>query len=192
MAKASAEHLDTLMCAVQDGDQDAFRDLVAAAQVPLRSFLALRLVHLEHLDEVEQATWVTCYQKRDVYRPGSRFLPWVMGIAKNLAAQHMRQVYRHRQHDDEIMDLLLDEEANSESLDPDTAMLRRETTGLVQDCVKKLAPMARRLVEARYFQEKSVAEIAETEGRTGNWVSVNLMRIRQNLGNCLKAQGLDT
>ena len=65
------------MCAVQDGD-----DLIMSSQ-----FLALRLRHLEHLDEVEQATWVTCYQPEQ-YRPGSRFVPWLLGIAQYCAQPH--------------------------------------------------------------------------------------------------------
>ena len=103
----------------------------------------------------------------------------------------MRQVYRHRQHDDEIMEILLDDGGDPAEHEPPTAVIRQETSDQVRSCVDNLAPAARRLVTARYFDGQSVADIAADIGRSPNWVSVNLMRCRQTLGKCLRAQGVE-
>lgn len=185
---------DALMCRVKDGDRQAFATLVQAAQIPLRSFLALRLASLDHLDDVEQATWVTCHQNRAKYRPGNNALAWIMGIARNLARQHLRQTYRHQHHDDQVLAALFEESLGETTpqVEPDTAFIQREVQEQVQDCLADLAPTSRNLIMARYFADKSVTEIADEVGRTANWVSVSLMRIRKSLSACLARKGIQT
>ena len=187
------DHLDKLMCAVQAGDREAFVALIEASQVALRSFLALRLRQLEHLDDIEQNTWVTCFQRKDSYQGGSRFIPWLLGIAHNLARSHMRQVYRHRQPDMDVLDLLTEDSAGNQADfgEPANHVIRHETSQQVRTCVDALAPTGRRLVKARYFEGISVADIASKEGRDPNWVSVTLMRCRKALGKCLSEHGVN-
>lgn len=185
---------DALMCRIKDGDRQAFATLVQSAQIPLRSFLALRLMSLDHLDDVEQATWVTCYQNRAKYIPGGNALAWIMGIARNLARQHLRQIYRHQHQDDEVLAVLFEESLGNTApqVEPDTAVIQREVREQVQDCLSGLAPASRQLIVARYFADKSVSEIAEDLGRSANWVSVTLMRVRKSLSACLERKGVRT
>ena len=56
--------------------------------------------------------------------------------------------------------------------------------------IDELAPAARRIVMARYFDGESVKDIAREEGREPNSISVTLTRCRKTLGKCLAAHGV--
>jgi RNA polymerase sigma factor (sigma-70 family) len=52
--------------------------------------------------------------------------------------------------------------------------------------LRQVGPQARRLLEWRYRESLSTAEIARRLGRTDPWVRTTLSRLRQELRVCLE------
>lgn len=187
----SMAQLDDRVVAAQAGDKEAYADVVRLTQPALRSFLALRLLDLELLEEVEQAVYVQAYLSLERYEPRGTFVSWLCGFGRNLAAAQLRQRYRHRA-DDGLLALLVDDALTDPKEALEVADGRLQQQDLIRSCLSELAPEARGLIEARYFNEQEVADIAAERGRSRNWVSVNLMRIRRSLRSCLQNKGVVT
>jgi DNA-directed RNA polymerase specialized sigma24 family protein len=56
----------------------------------------------------------------------------------------------------------------------------------LQECLQRLAPESRRVIEDHYFKDHTIAAIAQRQGRKGGTVRMMLLRIRQALGKCVR------
>jgi len=90
---------DTLMTLAQAGSRDAFAVLVERH--------ALQVVHtcwrftgnVERAKELGQEVWVTVWERRVRYKPGTEFLVWLITIARNRCRNELRRqrvVERHK------------------------------------------------------------------------------------------------
>ena len=77
-------------------------------------------------------------------------------------------------------------EVKSPSLDPEERMIKKQKAVLMRDVVEKLKPRYRKLVELRYFQEKSYDEIAKELELPLGTVKAQLFRAREFLYQILK------
>ena len=65
-------------------------------------------------------------------------------------------------------------------------MFRRTLTAHLDNCVTKLPPTLRLVVEQRYMQAVPVKEVVRKLGRSATAVSLLLMRARQALAACVQ------
>lgn len=182
--------LDRLAAAARDGDRRAFTTLMLDTHAELRAFLSVRIADPDLMDEIEQSTFVTCYQRLSGYELRGSFLSWLKGIARNLLLRELVQRSRRGARTGGDRLALREAQRGLDATPPEDGLERREAAGLVSECLEQLSQSARRLMAWRYQDDLSVAEIADRSGRTANWVAVNLHRIRQVLRDCLVAKGL--
>lgn len=179
----STDDLDAIVRRAQDGDRDAFRDLVLALQRDLRIYLSAFGAGISLVEEVVQASFVTAYQKLHQYQPRGAFRAWLKTIARNLLLKELRSQLRAAADGGDALSALVVESGlgDLERIDEIDARSRR-----LHECLDRLAPQARALVEARYLHQQPLAEIAERHARTELWVRVTLCRIRKVLRTCLE------
>ena len=79
---------------VERGDRDAFRQIVRAFSLPLRSFIASQIHHLEDVDDLAQEVFITAYRNLGAFRKGDDFGAWLRGIARNKLSDHFRSSAR--------------------------------------------------------------------------------------------------
>ena len=77
-------------------------------------------------------------------------------------------------------------EIKSPMLDPEENLIKKQKAVLMRDVVEKLKPRYRRLVELRYFQERSYEEIAKELELPLGTVKAQLFRAREFLYQILK------
>ncbi len=102
----------------------------------------------------------------------SRLWPWLAAIAHNQVALHWRKHQRRR------TESLASEPAASE-LSPEQCLQRREESDLVRTVLLEMSPDYAVLLEAKYIEEHSVAQIVETFGGTTDSVRSRLARARR-------------
>jgi len=73
-----------------------------------------------------------------------------------------------------------------ESLDPEESMQKDERVQRMRDVVEKLKPRYKRLVELRYFEEKSYEEISEILELPLGTVKAQLFRARDFMFDLMK------
>jgi len=77
-------------------DEEAFALLVHRYERELFAYLRRYLGSQQLAEDVFQATFLRVHRKRDSYRPGHAFRPWLYAIATHQAIDVHRQNRRHR------------------------------------------------------------------------------------------------
>ena len=133
--------------------------------------------------DVLQECNLVLWRKFGEFREGSEFIPWAFGIARFQVMAHLRDAKRAKARfvDADIVELLHEEvEAQAGGFEELRASLRQ--------CVGKLAPGSRELVESRYFRKLAIQAIADETERNLSAVKVALMRVRRALRECIERQ----
>ncbi len=178
MFDSMSTNLDRFVAAALAGDDGAFRSLFDATYQEVRLFAAARAPSVEFMDEVVQATYVIAFESLARYRPNGNLLGWLKGIARNRLLQELDRRAR--------LAPIASAPAVSQ-VDDDGPELGEKMV----DCIGRLTPTARNLLDLRYQQRVPVQEIASRLGRTASSVSVSLHRLRQALATCLGPEVMD-
>jgi hypothetical protein len=78
---------ESLMAALQAGDDHALATLMHRWELGVKAFLLRLGVPSSDVDDVAQEAFVRLYQKRDRYRAGAAFKPWLLTLAGNLTGR---------------------------------------------------------------------------------------------------------
>lgn len=116
----------------------------------------------------------------DEYDSSRPFVGWALWIAKSRVIDFYRaQDSRRVVFSDELLGQLADTIAKQ----ADDRSNRREA---LEACLEELPPKSRRLLDLRYVEELSAAEMAQETGTTSGSVRVLLSRVRTVLASCIE------
>lgn len=143
---------------------------------------ACLMVSRDLADDVLQEAYLVVQRRRGDFEPGAPPGPWIHGIVRNLARKAAIRMHRSRTMPSDELVAAMDE-----------AALRAERTDAGSDeavalegCLAELTGRHRQLVERRYRDGLSLAELAASVGATPGSVQVMLSRIRAALLACLQ------
>lgn len=158
---------------------DDFIRMLTDHQVDLQAFIMSSLGNYSDMMDVLQLTNIALWKKASQFRPGAKFLPWALKVAKYeiLAFMRVRRRDRHT-FSPEVVELMID-----------VAVERaQETTArsdALRDCIKELPERSREFLQIRYAQRQSIRDVAEKTGRSVDAVKSLYLRIRRLLGRCI-------
>lgn len=136
----------------------------------------------EHLaEDIFQEVSVAAVSKCDEIYDVEHFSPWVRSAARLQALMALRNRNRlPRVLSDEVLDLL----------EPHWAKFDEQPDGdlseALNECLERLSPYARKLIETRYVQGKRGNNLAVALKRSINTVYVALSRVHETLRECIK------
>lgn len=143
----------------------------------LRGFVRSLVPTLEDAREVMQETAAILWRKFD---ESVDFRPWAFGVARFEALAFIRDRARDRHvFGDEVL-ALLEEEALEE------AKLSEHEEKALEQCLEKLTPPQRTLIETAYAPGVRIDELASASGRTAMAVYKSLHRLRMTLADCVR------
>lgn len=185
---ATSTHLEadsdeSLARQVLDGTDAAFRVLLARHLAPLRTYLALRAPLPQVIDEVAHDTFVFAYQNLEDFHTGS-LQPWLRSIAHNLLRDRLKAYARESSKHERYLDHLRIELAQSSTDTP----AEHHRADQLRHCLDKLRHSQREILDLRYGHECSSDEIARRTGRSTLAIRTLLMRLRQQLRQCIESQ----
>jgi RNA polymerase sigma-70 factor (ECF subfamily) len=138
------------------------------------------------VDDLVQEVFLVAYERRASFEPGTNFGGWLRGIARNLALRYWQKLGREPVLSSASVVERLDEASardEEKSLDPGwQEHIRR----VLADCLGELSERARSILEMRYREGRSSAEVATALGQSVSSVNVTAFRARVALGECLK------
>jgi RNA polymerase sigma-70 factor (ECF subfamily) len=166
-----------------DSDRDRrFTELLERHHRRLYGYIFTLLRNHQDAQDIFQQTSLVLWEKFDEFRPETSFPTWACTVARFKAFDHRKQQRRRRTHFSELFERRLAEvhaniasdefEARSEALD---------------DCVQKLPPGQRALLQDCFGEGRSVAILAKELGRTTHSVYSSLCNIRKKLLDCVAA-----
>jgi RNA polymerase sigma-70 factor, ECF subfamily len=79
-----------LLDQIARGHGDAFRSIVKAYNLPLRSYLSSQIYHMEDADDLAQEIFIAVFRSLDKYEPDKDFRAWLYGIARNKVLNYFR------------------------------------------------------------------------------------------------------
>lgn len=175
---------ETLMEALQNGDDHALATLMHRWELGVKAFLLRLGVPAADVEDVAQEAFVRIYQKRDRYRAGAAFKPWLLTVAGNLGRNRLRWRFRRREDSIEAMDTSrpggfdpVDPSARPASDLAEKAGLARE----VRNAIDTLPDKLRQAVLCVELEDLSYAEAGQVMGCTAKAVETRLYRAREML-----------
>lgn len=178
------ENESGIILKVQEGDREAFTELVLFYQTKLRSVLSFFCSSPDMVEEFVQDSFVQAYVSIKSFDPQQPFFPWLKTIAMNKLRKAARyRAVRLKKADDYLYHLQMSRAED----DPNGELA--EANGLaLKNCLAKLDPAQAELLKERYMHEKSLDELAETYGKKIGALKVQIHRLRLILKDCIELQ----
>jgi len=179
--------VDALIRAAQQGDQDAFEQLVRTYdQSVLR--LAMNLLRsAEDARDVYQEAFLRVYKNLDSFRFDCSFHTWLYRIVTNICLDQLRK-RKVRKEESPVVDTPegpLDrmdsfEEEAAES-DPERSLWNRQLKQKIDSALEDLTPRERMVFELRHYQGLRLRNIGEMLGTTEEAAKNCLFRATQKM-----------
>lgn len=181
-AEAAEDRL--LMERVRAGDEEAFAALMGRWERPVKSLVARIVLNASEAEELAQEAFVRLWRRREDFRPGAEFRPWLLAIAVNLA-RNRRRWWRRRPSVD--LDAWLESGGDAVDVTGGAGALERaERVGAVQAAVAALPADLREALVLFEYEELSQGEIAAVLGTTPKAVESRVARAREKLRRTLR------
>jgi RNA polymerase sigma-70 factor (ECF subfamily) len=157
------------MVRAQDGDRQAYEDLLTRVSRLVRGFVRRRVGDVAWGDDVVQECLVALHRARHTYDPARPFAPWLFAIAQNRLVDALRVARRQvlRELHSDVVWATLSRRPEQER-DAMRADIRR--------AVAALPDKQRTVIELLKFQQLSVREVASQLGMSEANVKVTAHR----------------
>ena len=169
---------------VQDGDVNAFEDLVAAYEKNVYN-LALRMTgNPEDAEDMAQEAFLKAYNSLPSFRGDSKFSVWLYRIVSNVCLDFLRKKNKRGAislsvEDDDGEDTQLDLPDTSQS--PEELLEKKLTREAVRRGLDALPPDARQILLLREIEGLSYEEIGAVLGLESGTVKSRIFRARKKL-----------
>lgn len=175
---------ETLMTAHRAGDPAAFGALVSRYAGPLLGYL-MRMVGDRHqAEDLFQEAFSKVHAKRETFRDGAKFKPWLFTIATRMAIDLLRK--RQRQPlsvslDDEDVSDGIQRDVLDDAPDPGAECARKEVKEQVRKAVEMLPERQRAALLLSYYQGLTYPEVAKAMDCSLGTVKTHMSRALKTL-----------
>jgi RNA polymerase sigma-70 factor (ECF subfamily) len=170
---------------IEEGDTDAFRQIVRVYGPRMISYCRSRLHSDEEAQDVAQEIFIRAFKSLSTFRKGERFSAWLFAIAANRLRSHFRSFESRRK----TLEAVGNETAVGLAADPAAEAERSLQFEALYRAIAKLPGQMRQPVELYYFGELSIIETAEALGLSEEAVKSRLFRARKILRSELEGRG---
>ncbi len=176
---------EALALAVQNGDRQAFEELVHRHQGRVYAVAYRMTSNREDALDVAQEAFIKAFRKIHAWRPTGSFVTWMLKVTRNQAIDHMRRRSSRRfVRLDEPEHVQAGEQLEGTgSLDTERNVRAREIDARVQKSLDVLSPTQRTVFVLRHYEGLPLADIAQVLGCTVGSVKVHLFRALKKLRN---------
>jgi RNA polymerase sigma-70 factor (ECF subfamily) len=177
------QDLPELIASSRRGDLEAFSLVVQRLHGQVRGQLAMLAVAPDWIDDVAQESFIEAFRSLSAYDPARPFANWLRGVTRNVALRHAEKAAgESKARHGAVAELLRRQSerafAGRTSEDAGLDRLRR--------CLDRLPAETRALLDLRYVEERTSAEIARGRGCSSEAVRMLLMRARRSLLECVQ------
>jgi RNA polymerase sigma-70 factor (ECF subfamily) len=187
--KAKKDYL-LVIRALNEKDQRAYTELMGRYKDSVYFMLLKMVNNSDDAEDLTIETFSKAFKRLDQYTPQFAFSTWLFKIASNHSIDFIR---KKRIKAVSIDQGFSNEDGESyvipvkeDGLDPEESMQKDERVQRMRDVVEKLKPRYKRLVELRYFEEKSYEEISEILELPLGTVKAQLFRARDFMFELMK------
>lgn len=188
---------DQRMIRLQEGDPDAFDEIMAAWQSPLYGFFFRRVRDVQRSEDLVQETLLRLYRKCWNYVPTGCFKGWLFRIAHNLLIDSVRK----RSGDALVRPVTVAASADGETTDllnllPDdvvpaeTRVEQQEVAAVVSELLEDLPDEQRQTFLMHHYDSLTLSEVADAMHTTLPTAKSRLRLAKEKLRYHLTCRGL--
>ena len=172
----------TWVIQAQQGDDEAFTQLVETYQKPVYNLCYRMLGEPESAEDAAQETFLRAYQNLHRYDTSRSFGTWILSIAAHYCIDNLRKKkFAMFSMDAETDDGMTFELPDASAPDPEIESVKREQRDRLHLLLKDLDTTDRAAVIMRYWYDFSEVEIANSLNLTVSAVKSRLHRSRRAL-----------
>jgi RNA polymerase sigma-70 factor (ECF subfamily) len=182
---APAASDEILIGRIAGGDRLALQALYGRHHVKVFRFV-LRLVRNEAAaQDLISEVFLDVWRQADRFEGRSAVSTWILAIARFKALSSIRR--RKEAELDEEMAEAIEDGGDT----PEVALQKKDKGEILRQCLTKLSPDHREIIDLVYYHEKSVEEVAEIVDIPPNTVKTRMFYARKKLSELLKEAGVD-
>ena len=133
-------------------------------------------------DEITVSVFSKVLAKLDLYDPNFQFKTWILTIAQNTVIDYWRK--KNRENEDSTDNF--DDFKNQFARSPEELLISEEDHKQILNIIESLDFNYQEIIRLRFFEEKSIKEIADELGLTIANTKVRIMRAKKVLSELLK------
>lgn len=174
---------EELVVAVRGGHNDAFGYLFARYQQRVAAYVSRMVGSREHAEEIAQEAFISALRRMRETQQTIAFKPWIYGIARNAAIDHLRaRSRRGAEVDLHAVEVTLDSgRSSSTAAGPEAALESKQTMQDLQGAFGGLTDAHHQILILRELEGLSYDEIGERLGMSRSQVESTLFRARRRL-----------
>ncbi|KIA89152.1 RNA polymerase sigma factor [Kaistella jeonii] len=176
--------LITLISLAKNKNQKAQTQLINLFWVDVFSFVMKKVQNDNVADEITVSVFSKVLAKLDLYDPNFQFKTWILTIAQNSVIDYWRK--KSRENEDSTDNF--DDFKNHFALSPEELLISAEDQKQIVTIIESLDSKYQDILRLRFFEEKSIKEIAEELNITVANTKVRIMRAKKVLSELLKTK----
>jgi RNA polymerase sigma-70 factor (ECF subfamily) len=174
---------EALVAKIASGNRLAMQVLFARHHARIYRFV-LRLLGSEALaEDVTSEVFLDVWRQAHRFEARSAVTTWLLAIARYKALAELRR-RPEPPWDEASMD------ASDPADDPEATFAIKHRGEILRNCLTRLSPRHREIIDLVYYHEKSVQEAADILGVPGNTVKTRMFHARKKLSELLEARGV--
>ena len=174
------ELVDTIT-QIQSGSQKAQTKLINYFWDDVFSFVLKKVQDRTIADELTVAVFAKILTKLNLYDENFQFKTWILTIAQNSVIDYWRKESKK-----ETLTENLAEVKNEFEKSPEELLISKQQQQRIISTIASMDAQYRKIIELRFFEEKSIKEIAETLNISVANTKVRIMRAKKILAELLK------
>lgn len=181
------DQLLELIIKARKKDQKAQTQLINMFWVDVFSFVMNRVKDENDADEITVSVFSKVLNKLDLFDPNFQFKTWILTIAQNTIIDFWRRKNRENEDASDGLENVKNEFARS----PEELMISEEDQQKIIKIIETMDAKNQDIIRLRFFEEKSIKEIAEELNLSIANTKVRIMRAKKILAELLKNDETD-
>jgi RNA polymerase sigma-70 factor, ECF subfamily len=174
-----------LIRSIAAGDKQAVQILFVRHNVRVFRFLVRFVGDTSAAEDLVSEVFLDVWRQAGGFQGRSQVTTWLLALARNKALSALRR-RSTEELDEEAVAAIEDPQDN-----PEAAIQNRQTSEILLNCLTKLSPPHREVIDLVYYHEKSIDEVAEITGVPQNTVKTRMFYARKRIAELMFAQGID-
>lgn len=181
------DQLFALITKARDKNQKAQTQLINLFWVDVFSFVMNKVKDENDADELTVSVFSKVLNKLDLFDPNFQFKTWILTIAQNTVIDFWRKKSRDNEDSKDDLQDVKNEFARS----PEELLISEEDQQKIIKIIETMDAKNQDIIRLRFFDEKSIKEIAEELNLSVANTKVRIMRAKKILAELLKNDNED-
>lgn len=177
---------EALLAGIAEGDRNAMHTLYSRHSVRVYRFVFRMVRDATTAEDLVSQVFLDVWKSAAQFEGRAQVSTWLLSIARFKALTALRQRRYEDIDQDDVMAIADGKESAEATLD------RASTGAILRDCIARLSPAHREIVDLVYFHEMSVEEAGRVIGIPQATVKTRMFYARKALGGMLRGAGVES